>query len=114
MQEFFKSKQVSICEKYKAPFQSCDLSLKMGVSLNVKNCKLPINGLRVKEEKGTSGWYIWSGEWSDAPDFFAPLHGYHLSEWSPIVLPYLGLPEGWRFLVTNDYEDVWHDPDLDI
>jgi hypothetical protein len=27
-------------------------------------------------------------------------------------MPYLGLPEGWRFLVTENYEDVWEDPEL--
>ncbi len=28
------------------------------------------------------------------------------------VLPYLGLPPGWRFLVAPGYVDVWEDPAL--
>lgn len=105
-------KQKEICEKFSAEYQYCDLSLKVGISLSVKKGDSPIHGLRVKEENGTSGWYIWSGDWSDEPDFFVPLHGEHLSEWADIVMPYLGLPKGWRFLITEEYEDVWEDPAL--
>ncbi len=104
--------QRDICEKYSAKFQTCDLNLKLGISQGVKEGIRPIHGMRVKEENGTSGWYIWAGEWSDAPDFFAPLHGHHIEEWADIVMPYLGLPEGWRFLITETYEDVWEDLDL--
>lgn len=107
-----KQNQKSICEKFSAPYQPCDLRLKVGISLNVKDGVRPLHGVRVKEEHGTSGWYVWAGDWSDDPDFFVPLHGEHLSEWAEIVMPYLGLPEGWRFLVTEDYEDVWEDPEL--
>ena len=107
-----EDKQKSICKKFSASYQFCDLSLKVGVSLNVKDGVRPINGLRVKEENGTTGWYIWAGDWSDAADFFVPLHGMHLNEWAEIVMPYLGLPEGWRFLVAEDDEDVWEDSKL--
>ena len=104
--------QKQICKKFRAQFQSCDLRLKIGISKNVKEGLLPLNGLRVREENGSSGWYIWAGEWSDDPDFFVPLHGEHLVDWAKVVLPYLGLPEGWRFLVAEEYEDVWEDPEL--
>ena len=106
-----KDSQKNICEKFLANYQPCDMNLKVGVSKNLKSGLLPINGVRVKEEKGTSGWYIWAGEWSDDPEFFVPLHGHHLDEWANVVLPYLGLPEGWRFLVAEGYEDVWKDDD---
>lgn len=105
--------QREICARFGAPFYGCDLGLKVGVSLNLRSGMRPLNGLRLMPEKGTSGWYLWAGEeWSDDPDFFAPLHGYHLEAWAPIVLPYLGLPPGWRFLVTETYEDVWKDAQL--
>ena len=107
-----EEKQKSICGKFSASYQPCDLRLKVGISKNVKDGVRPINGLRVKEEHGTSGWYIWAGDWSDDPDFFVPLHGEHLVDWAEMVMPYLGLPEGWRFLVTEDYEDVWVDLEL--
>ena len=107
-----EDRQQQICKKYQAQYQACNLNLKIGISMNVKDGIQPLNGLRIKEENGTSSWYIWAGEWSNDPDFFVPLHGEHLVDWAVIVMPYLGLPEGWRFLVAEDYEDVWEDPEL--
>ena len=106
-----EDKQKNICEKF------CFISiLRFGFKswhfFKRKDGVRPINGLRVREENETSGWYIWAGDWSDDPDFFVPLHGEHLNQWAAIVMPYLGLPEGWRFLITEDYEDVWEDLEL--
>lgn len=109
-----EEKQKQVCARHQASFLPCDLSLKLGVSRDVKSQLRPINGLRLKEENGTSGWYIWVGEYKESADFFVTLHGEHLAEWEEIVLPYLGLPEGWRFLIAEDYEDVWFDPTLII
>lgn len=112
MEKRLEDLQKEICEKFKAEFYETNLALKVGISRNVKEGIRPIHGLRIKPENGTSGWYIWGGDWSDAEDFFVPLHGVHLKEWAPLVLPYLGLEPGWRFLITEDYEDVWKDADL--
>jgi hypothetical protein len=105
--------QKNICEKYGVNFFESPPELKVGISLNVKNGLQPINGLRHPPEGDTTGWYIWAGEdFSDDPDFFVPLHVKHLDEWCPEIVKYLGLPPGWRFLIANDYEDVWEDPSL--
>ncbi|MGY2199000.1 immunity protein Imm33 domain-containing protein [Pseudomonas gingeri] len=113
MDDDFKSAQQEICSRFSVEFYGCDLDLKVGISLNVKEGLRPLNGMRIRPGSGTSGWYIWAGEvFSEAPDFFVPLHGMHLSEWAPLVLPYLGLPPGSRFLITEEYEDVWDDPVL--
>ncbi|MEI5681373.1 MULTISPECIES: immunity protein Imm33 domain-containing protein [unclassified Mesorhizobium] len=102
-----------LCVRFEAQFYGCDLRLKLGVSRAVRERLRPLNGLRMPPENGTSGWYIWAGEaFSDADDFFVPLHGEHLDEWAPAVLPYLALPPGWRFLIDGSYEDVWHDEQL--
>jgi hypothetical protein len=86
---------------------------KAGVALNVRDGVWPINGLRHPVAADTTGWYIWAGEeLSEAPDFFAPVHIEHLATWCPIVVPYLALPPGWRFLLAPDYEDVWYDETL--
>ena len=105
--------QMKICSKYGASFVGCDPSLKIGISPNIKEGARPINGMRIEGEEGTTGWYIWGGEeWSDDPDFFVPIHAKHVKEWEPMLLKYLGLPPGWRFLITEDYEDVWQDDNL--
>lgn len=105
--------QQAICNRYGAPYVACDLTLKVGVSRNLRSGAMPVNGLRVAPQHDTCGWYIWAGEdWSDDKNFFLPLHALHLEEWAPIVLPYLGLAPGWRFLATSTHEDVWLDEKL--
>ena len=105
--------QKSICNKYEASFVESSSDLKVGISLNVKDGLMPINGLRHMPEGDTSGWYIWAGkEYSEDSNFFHPLHIEHINEWNPIILKYLGLAPGWRFLITEDYEDVWFDESL--
>jgi len=104
--------QKLVCQKFGTDFYGCDLGLKVGVSKNVRNGFLPIHGMRIEPHGDTCGWYIWAGDYSDDPDFFVPLHGLHLVEWAPVVLPYLGLPPKWRFLTDGKYEDVWMDSEL--
>lgn len=108
-----KIKQYEICERFNTVFSPPRDTEILGVSLNVRNGLMPINGLRHPAEKGTSGWYIWAGEeFNQDDDFFQSLHHEHLTVWCPKVIPYLALPAGWRFLITNDYEDVWFDGSL--
>ena len=105
--------QIDVCRKYDAVFQASNPSSKLGISDNFRSGEKPLNGLRHNPEANTCGWYIWAGEeFSDAPDFFKPLHVSHLIETLPIVLPYLGLAPGWRFLIAEDYVDVWFDAKL--
>ena len=86
---------------------------KVGIAKNVRDGSWPINGLRHPVAGDTSGWYIWAGdELSQDPDFFVPLHAEHLADWAPIVVPYLALPPGWRFLLAPGHEDVWYDENL--
>lgn len=73
----------------------------------------PLNGLRHPPEGDTTGWYIWAGgELGSADDFFDPVHVAHLVEVLPQLIPYLGLPAGWRFQISPGHEDVWFDPSL--
>lgn len=94
-------------------FVPAPMGLKVGISPNVRAGLMPLNGLRHRPEGDTTGWYLWAGEtMGSEPDFFVPLHIEHLSVWYPSVVPFLGLPPGWRFLVADAYEDVWEDPTL--
>ena len=107
-------KQVEVCQKHGAEPQPVLADQKVGIARNVRDGVMPIHGVRSLPERGTSGWYIWAGEYSDGPDFFVPLHVAHLTEWCPLALPYLALPPGWRFLTDGSYEDVWEDQDVDL
>lgn len=66
-------------------------------------------GVRHAVEGNTTGWYLWTGEYSDAADFYVPWHTSHLYQQWPELAPYLALPPGWGFVVAPNYEDVWFD-----
>ncbi len=107
-----KSEQLIICKKYQADFLESPIDLKLGISKEVNQGFYPIHGLRHPPEHGTTGWYIWTGDLSDDPNFFQALHVEHINEWSSLIDKYLGLAPGWRFLITPTYEDVWFDEKL--
>lgn len=108
-----RPEQLSVCQRFGMEPVPAPATSKIGVSLNVREDLWPVNGLRHRPDGETTGWYVWAGEvWSDDDDFFVPLHVSHLADWRPVVLPYLALPPGWRFLVAPDHEDVWQDPSL--
>ncbi|MCE2571453.1 hypothetical protein K6Y21_08195 [Motilimonas eburnea] len=101
--------QKEICRKFNAEFAPCSETDKLGLAVETLG-QLPINGLRLVAENGTSGWYIWCGEtMGQEADFFKPLHVSHINKYLPEIEPYLALPTGYRFLVADDYEDVWYD-----
>ena len=105
--------QKSICQNFGADFLQCDESLKIGISRDFDPRRFPVNGLRHLPSGDAAGWYIWSGEkFSEAPDFFVPLHAKHVRQRYPEVARYLGLAPGWRFLIAPGQEDVWFDANL--
>jgi hypothetical protein len=104
--------QIAVCRRYGATFQAADAAMIAGMSRNLRSGDLPIHGLRHLAEANTSGWFLWAGEYSEADDFFEPVHIGHLSEFCPTVLCYLGLSPGWRFLLAENYADVWFDVKL--
>ena len=105
--------QKDLCQKYQADCDSPASGLKLGISDDFFSGKMPLNGLRHPAAGDTCGWYLWAGEeFSEAADYFQPLHVSHLVERNSEVVRYLGLPAGWRFLLAGDQEDVWFDPRL--
>jgi hypothetical protein len=101
-----------VCYRHQAPYVETALDAIAGVAANVGSGLQPVNGLR-HWRGGTSGWFIWAGvEVSDDPEFFKPIHLVHLVDRCPAVIRMLGLGEGWRFLLADDYEDAWFEEDL--
>ena len=105
--------QKVICERYGATFSPCSFDGMIGIALaSFPPGSEPIHGLRHPEQNQSSGWFLWCGEYSEADDFFQSVHIHHLQEIYPPILSYLGLPPGWRFLIDEEYEDVWYDKSL--
>jgi hypothetical protein len=103
--------QKEVCKKYDSKWTPINKNLMVGVSDNLISD--PINGLRHPNDKGTTGWFIWTGDYSDADDFFKPMCAEHLLQVRPQIIKYLGLDVGFRFLAdSNGHEDVWYDETL--
>ena len=107
------NREQSICEWVDVKPSTPEPGTKLGVAIKTLG-QHPVNGLRIKPENGTNGWYIWCGkEMSKDDDFFSPLHVEHIDKYLPEIKDYLDLPSGYRFLIDgNDYEDVWFDSEL--
>lgn len=104
--------QKAVCQTYKAEYLPSDGEDRSGFALST-NGMVPINGLRHPPQNGTTGWYIWCGEnYSEAVDFFVPVHTSHICEENPEIGRLLGLAPGYRFLLAGDYLDVWYDESL--
>ncbi|MBO9468367.1 hypothetical protein J7443_24295 [Tropicibacter sp. R15_0] len=105
--------QQAKCALWNTEYVALDWKLKAGVEISTFSQNWPLNGLRHAEENGTNGWYIWGGEtFPTADDAFAPYHGGHLLTLCPDIVPFLGLPPGFRFLIAPGYEDIWFDQSL--
>jgi hypothetical protein len=105
--------QRRICRQYATDFVESPPDSKIGIARNARLGQWPLNGLRHRPEGNTCGWYVWAGDTlSEDPDFFEPHQVSHVPTLLPTVLPYLGLPPGWRFLLAENHEDVWYDPEL--
>ncbi len=103
--------QRAICENNDLKWSPINPKLKIGLADNISND--PVNGLRHPSEKGTTGWYIWTGEYEERDDFYKPVCAEHLLDYRPEIIKYLGLPVGYRFQIDkNGYEDIWYDENL--
>lgn len=103
--------QVAICLRFGSPVEVPLPFHKVGIALQtLGDC--PLTALRHPPQSDTCGWYIWAGEFSDAPEFFQPLHVSHLQEYCPEIVPYLGLVPGWGVVIAPGYEDAWFDEEF--
>jgi len=104
-------RQKDVCAANNSPWKPINKKLRVGVSDNLD--KDPINGIRHPDEKGTTGWFIWAGEYLENSGFFKPMCAEHLLQMRPEIVKYLGLDIGFRFMIDkNGYEDIWYDEKL--
>lgn len=104
-------RQKDICKQNNSDWKPINKQLMIGISADL--LANPINGLRHPSEKGTTGWFIWTGEYSINDDFFKPMCAEHLLQERPEIIKYLGLDIGYRLLMDSEgYEDIWFDETL--
>jgi hypothetical protein len=101
--------QQAICEYNQSAFCPILPDDMVAVALQTLG-KTPIYGVRVHKVNPSDNveWFFYCGEFSEADDFYKPLHAQHLGEYLPMVEKYLALAPGYRFIIDADgYEDVW-------
>ena len=104
-------RQKEICRRYDSIWKPINKNLRIGLGSDIMSN--PVHGLRHPEERGTTGWFIWTGEFSEKEDFFEPMCAEHLLQIRPELIKYLGLDIGYRFSIDEDgSEDVWYDEKL--
>lgn len=109
--DFYITKQKDLCQSLKVAGIHPGLNQIIGLADTIN--ANPIHGLRHPAENNSTGWFIWTGDYSSADDFFKPHHVGHLLEIKPYIIKYLGLPPGYRFLIDEKgYEDIWFDSSL--
>jgi|SRR5215217_334740 len=103
--------QQHICHRAGAEFSPIPAGTRVAVARDLRSGAMPIHGIRFRTKPGGVGWFFWAGqgELNTDADYFLALHVEHLEEWCPLVLPYLALPPGWRFLTDGEVDDVWFD-----
>ncbi|MEO1702098.1 MAG: hypothetical protein AAFR71_08580 [Pseudomonadota bacterium] len=107
--------QKAVCLQFGSKFEPSFEDEKLGLALLVPVTEnhYYLNGVRHQKDQGTCGWFIWNGNiFEERAEFFQPIHVTHLWKRLPMVLPYLGLAPGWRFLIANDHVDVWYDENI--
>jgi hypothetical protein len=110
--ERIENEQRSFCSEQSAHYVASSPESMLGFARSTQHL-IPLNGLRHPLQGNTNGWYLWCGEqFSDASDFFHPVHARHIYEDYPEVVKLLGLPPGYRFLLAGDHLDVWYDESL--
>jgi hypothetical protein len=104
--------QREVCQKYNSPLVQSDAHDILGFASRTVGL-VPMNGLRHPATASTTGWYLWFGEeFSEASDFFEPIHVSHVYEQYPETKALLGLAPGFRFLSAGTHLDVWFDEHL--
>lgn len=104
-----KEQQQHICARYHSDFEAPQPDEIVAVALATLG-RMPIVGERIVLEDGKNvSWFIHCGAHSDADDFYQAVHWHHLAEMLPEVLPYLGLAQGFRFMIDREgHEEVWY------
>ncbi|MEK2600439.1 immunity protein Imm33 domain-containing protein [Burkholderia arboris] len=101
-----RAQQEVICARY--GLHAVEPEDRVAVAISTLG-RMPVYGTRISLSEGENvSWFFHCGEYADAVDFYQPLHAAHLSTYLPLVLPYLRLPAGTRFIIDDaGYEDVW-------
>ncbi|WP_426203944.1 immunity protein Imm33 domain-containing protein [Pseudomonas sp. TWP3-1] len=105
-QRYPSAVQNAVCEKYGMSVLPPEDMVAIAIG-SLGNT--PIYGTRIRlPDGGNVSWFIHCGTHSTAIDFYQPICIEHLPDMLPLVMKYLCLPTGAKFIIDiQGYEDVW-------
>jgi hypothetical protein len=71
----------------------------------------PVQGIRYPSPEHMSGWWVTTDRYNGKVDSLRTIHMFHLTSARPDLAPYISLPYGFRFDLS-DHEDVWYDENV--
>jgi len=104
------SAQLNICSKYQSKIIPYADDERVAIALSCLG-KQPIVGARIYPRPDEPiSWFFYCGEYSDAVDFYQPIHLCHAIQLMPEIKDYLCLDYGYKIIIDKSgYEDVWRE-----
>lgn len=97
-----------ICNRHKGEFKPPRPDKLTVISPGVLE-GLPVEGVRYPSPDHMSGWWLTTGQYDGNIQHLKNQHTYHVTAARPELAKYLALPEGFRFRVSPEGDDVWFD-----
>lgn len=100
--------QKECCDNYQSEFKPVDLEQLVVISEGVYE-GLPVEGVRYPSPSHMSGWWLTTDEYDGNVETLKTVHFQHIIEKRPEIAIYMGLKNGYRFLLGSKNESVWFD-----
>lgn len=101
--------QRKCCEHFDAEFTSIEDTQMVAISEGIYEGVVPVEGVRYPSPNHMSGWWHTTDDYDGNIDSIKTVHFSHIIEKRPELAIYMGLPNGYRFLLGNKEESVWFD-----
>lgn len=102
--------QHQACELYHAEFAPPRPDKLTAISVGVME-GLPVQGVRYPWQEHMSGWLLVTEKWDRNTKSLTNHHTYHVTAARPDLVPFIALPVGFRFALTNG-QRAWLDPEV--
>jgi len=102
------NEQESACNKYGVSPTFPTFNQNIVISKGVYE-GLGIEAVRYPSPNHMSGWWLTTELYDNNVDSLMNVHYYHVAFKRPDILRYLALPNGYRFYINNEENEIWFD-----
>jgi hypothetical protein len=104
--------QKKCCEHFNTEFSPVEDTQLVAISKGIYEGVVPVEGVRYPSPKHMTGWWLTTDEYDGNIDSIKTVHFSHIVEKRPELAIYMGLPNGHRFLLGGEEENVWFDEEV--